>query len=76
MNSWFKISEITTGSSKYFSRLNLYYNDNGEEIRIEDDLNFEIDGFNCSFYYSLFTFRVVEHFGLSIKILSIPRFQR
>ena len=51
MNSWFKKSEITTGSSKYFSRLNLYYNDNGEEIRIEDDLNFEIDGFNCSFYY-------------------------
>ena len=51
MNSWFKKKEITAGSSKYFSSLNLYYYNNSEEIRIKDDLNFEIDDFNCSFYY-------------------------
>ena len=51
MNSWTKKSEIAIDSSKYFSRLNLYYNDNGQEKKIKDELNFGIDELNCSFYY-------------------------
>ena len=51
MNFWIKKNEVDRGASKYFSKLNLFYNNNGKTEKIENDFFGEIDNFSCSFYY-------------------------